>query len=58
MAKVLRCRDVGMDCDFEARAETEEEILKKAAEHADAVHNMKEIPDEILAKVRAAIRDE
>ncbi len=58
MAKVLRCRDVGMDCDFEARAETEEEILKKAAEHAGAAHDMKEIPEEVLAKVRAAIRDE
>jgi predicted small metal-binding protein len=58
MAKVLRCRDVGMDCDFVARAETEEEILKKAAEHADEVHNLQEIPEEVLAKVRAAIRDE
>ena len=58
MAKVLRCRDVGMDCDFEARGETEEEILKKAAQHADAAHNMKEIPEEVLEKVRAAIRDE
>jgi len=58
MAKVLRCRDVGMDCDFEARAETEEEILKKAAVHAETVHNMKEIPEEVLAQVRAAIRDE
>ncbi|MFQ6066971.1 MAG: DUF1059 domain-containing protein, partial [bacterium] len=34
MPKVLRCRDTGMDCDYEIRAETEEEILKKAAEHA------------------------
>jgi predicted small metal-binding protein len=47
-----------MDCDFEARAETEEEILKKAAEHAQTVHNMEEIPEEVLAQVRAAIRDE
>ncbi len=58
MAKVLRCRDIGMDCKFEARAETEEEILKKAVEHAQAVHNMKEIPREVVEKVRAAIRDE
>jgi predicted small metal-binding protein len=58
MAKVLRCRDVGMDCDFVARAETEEEILKKAAEHADTEHGMKEITEEVLAKVRAAVRDE
>jgi predicted small metal-binding protein len=47
-----------MDCDFVARAETEEEILKKAAEHADTDHGMKEIPEEILAQVHAAIRDE
>jgi predicted small metal-binding protein len=58
MAKVLRCRDVGMDCDFEVRATTEEEILQKAAEHAQTAHNMKEIPPEVVTNVRAAIRDE
>ena len=58
MAKRLRCRDVGMDCDFETRAATEEEILKKAAAHAQSVHSMKVIPKEVLEKVRAAIRDE
>jgi predicted small metal-binding protein len=58
MAKVLRCRDVGMDCDFVARADSEEEILKKAAEHAAETHNMKEIPEAVLSQVRAAIRDE
>ncbi len=58
MAKVLRCRDVGFDCDGVIRAETEEEILKKAAEHAQAVHNLTEISEEVVDKVRAAIRDE
>ena len=29
MVKILRCRDVGVDCDFEARGATEEEILQK-----------------------------
>jgi len=46
------------NCDFEALSETEEEILKKAAEHAATAHDMKEIPEEVLAKVRAAICDE
>jgi len=58
MAKVLRCRDIGMDCDFVARADSEEEILKKAAEHAATTHDMKEIPEEVLSQVRASIRDE
>ncbi|MFQ5817619.1 MAG: DUF1059 domain-containing protein [Terriglobia bacterium] len=58
MAKLLCCREVGVDCDFEARGETEEEILKKVAAHAQAVHNMKEIPEDLLKKVRATIRNE
>jgi predicted small metal-binding protein len=58
MAKVLRCKDVGIDCDFVARADSEEELLKKAAEHAATSHDMKEIPAEVLSKVRAAIRNE
>lgn len=58
MAKILRCNDIGMDCAFVAKADTEEEILKQAAEHAAAAHDMKKIPEDVLAKVRAAIRDE
>ena len=58
MAKILRCNDIGLDCDFVAKADTEEEILRQAAEHAAVTHDMKEIPEEVLAKVRAAIRDE
>jgi predicted small metal-binding protein len=58
MAKILRCNDIGLDCDFVAKADTEEEILRQAAEHAAATHDMKEIPEDVLAKVRAAIRDE
>ena len=58
MAKVLKCRDVGMDCDFVARGKTEEEILKQAAKHAGTVHGMTEMSDEIVAKVRSEIHDE
>ncbi len=58
MAKVLRCRDVGLDCEGELRAETEEEIMRQAAEHAQTTHNMQDMPSELVQKVRAAIRDE
>jgi predicted small metal-binding protein len=58
MAKVLRCRDVGLDCEGELRAETEEEILRQAAEHARTTHNMTEMAPEMVQKVRAAIHDE
>ena len=58
MAKVLRCSDVGFDCGFEIRADTEEELMKKVAEHAAEVHDIKEVSEEVAAKVKAAIRDE
>ena len=47
-----------MDCDFVARGETEEEVLKLAAEHAGPAHGMTERSDDIVVKVRAAIQDE
>ena len=60
MGKVLRCRDLGMNCSHELRAETEEELLKLAAEHAEKDHGIhaSSIPPSIMAMVRAAIRDE
>lgn len=54
--KELRCRDVGSDCDYVVRGKTDEEIFRKAAEHAMAAHDMKEISPELMEKARAAIR--
>jgi predicted small metal-binding protein len=56
--KVIRCRDVGVDCDFEARGQTEQEVLKECTEHARSAHGMEEIPAELVTKVKAAMHDE
>jgi predicted small metal-binding protein len=56
MAKELRCRDVGLNCDFQTRADTEEEVLRQAATHARTDHQITNMPPELAAKVRAAIR--
>ena len=58
MAKVIRCRDVGVDCDFEARGENEQELLQKCSEHARSEHGMEQIPPELATRVRGAIHDE
>lgn len=58
MAKVLRCRDVGVDCDFEARADTEEALLAKMKEHAEKDHGMTSIPEDMVVKLKAAIKEE
>ena len=54
--KELRCRDVGADCEYVIRGKTEEEIFGRVSEHAKTVHNMKEIPKELMEKARGAIR--
>ena len=56
--KVVKCRDVGVDCDFVARGQTEQEVMRKCEEHARTEHDMDQIPAELAAKVKAAIRDE
>ena len=58
MGKTVNCRDVGVDCDFIAHGETEQEVLQQCAEHARTAHCMNEIPPELVIKVRAAIRDQ
>ena len=57
MPKTLNCRDVGVDCDFVATGETEEEVMVKAAEHGRTAHGFDEIPPELAEKARAAIQD-
>ncbi len=58
MAKVVRCRDVGFDCDGVARADTEEEVLEEVAAHARTVHNLETVSEEVIEKVRKVMRDE
>lgn len=56
--KTLRCRDVGFDCDAVMRAETEEAIMWLAATHVRTVHNLSEISEKTVTKIRTLIRDE
>ena len=55
--KVLKCRDVGFDCDLEIRAASEEEVLRQAAEHAKKVHGT-EVTPEVADKVKSLIQEE
>ena len=51
-------RDVGMDCDYVCKGETEEEVMKNGAEHAMKDHGLKEedITPEMKQKTRGLIR--
>jgi predicted small metal-binding protein len=55
--KTLHCREVGFDCDGIIRANTEEEVLSQAAEHALTVHNFTVTP-EVAEQVKSLIKEE
>jgi predicted small metal-binding protein len=58
MGKVMACSSTGMDCDFVARGENEDQVMAQVAEHARKDHGMQTIPPEVAAKVKAAIHEE
>ena len=57
MPKVLRCRDVGMNCNEVIRAGTEDEVLRLAEEHTKRAHNVEMTPQQV-ANARRLIKDE
>ena len=58
MTKVIYCSDVGFDCEGVIRADTEEEAILLASQHARDAHGVEEITPQVLAAVKAAIRTE
>jgi len=55
MAKELRCRDLGIECSQVIRAETEEELIEKAAEHSTSVHGFDVTEPYMLEQLKAVI---
>jgi predicted small metal-binding protein len=55
--KLFKCRDAGMDCDWEVRSEDEKEIVSRALEHGREHHGIKEPHKGLVDKIRSKIRD-
>jgi predicted small metal-binding protein len=55
--KQISCRDVGADCDFMVRAETEEEVMRVASDHGCRVHNFCDESPEMVDKVKSLIKN-
>jgi predicted small metal-binding protein len=58
MGRVLKCSDVFLGCKFEVYGETEDEILRRHAEHAKKEHKLTEIRPEDWESARKAIRED
>ena len=57
MSKTLQCDLIVPGCPWQANAETEEELLQQAVEHARHDHGVQQIDAPLAQKVQAAIRD-
>ena len=53
--KRLACHDIGLDCDYIIKGETEEEIMRNAVQHAWEIHAIK--PEEMTSEMKAKIKD-
>ena len=58
MAKVISCKDAGVDCDWTGKAETENELMEKVSEHARKDHGILTLPPDMVAKAKTIIKDE
>jgi predicted small metal-binding protein len=55
--KTLHCSDAGFDCQGIIRANSEEEVLKQAAQHAREAHNVAVTP-EMADQLKKLIKEE
>jgi predicted small metal-binding protein len=55
--KTFACGQVVPGCDGVVTGDTDDDVLAAAAEHAASAHGMTEVPDEVVAAIRAGITD-
>ncbi len=51
-----RCKDLGLTCDYEEKAESENELMKRVEGHIQTVHQMDIQQPEVQEKVKKAMK--
>jgi len=54
--KTFRCKDLGLACEFEEKAENENELMKRVEGHVQTVHQMNPEQSEVQEKIRKAMK--
>ena len=60
MPRMLSCREVGMECDFVARGETDQDVMQAGAEHGRQAHGFtaEQLADpQLQQRIRGLTRD-
>lgn len=54
----IACKDMGIDCAFEAQAETMEDLMMQISDHAASSHSMTpdQMTPEMEEKLKAAVK--
>ena len=50
------CKDLGIDCSFEATGTTDNEVMRKFIHHAESAHNMDLLTADVIYRVQKAIK--
>lgn len=54
MGYTFKCKDVGLQCDFEANAENAGDLIKQATTHAMSAHRAEAMM--LASKIKSAIK--
>jgi predicted small metal-binding protein len=54
--RTFRCKDLGLACEFEEKAEDENELMKRVEGHVQAAHQMNPELPEVQEKLRKAVK--
>ncbi len=55
--KALSCKEIGENCDYQARGRTVDEVIRKATEHAKKDHHINKVTKEYLDSWRKKVHD-
>jgi predicted small metal-binding protein len=50
------CKDLGIDCSFEATGTSDREIMRQFIDHAESAHKMSVLPADVIYRVQKSIK--
>jgi predicted small metal-binding protein len=52
----VKCGDLGMDCFFEVKGTTEQELIRNLIEHMESEHNIPVLTADVLFRIKKGIK--
>ncbi|MCL4336995.1 MAG: DUF1059 domain-containing protein [Candidatus Thermoplasmatota archaeon] len=52
----FKCKEIGMDCDFQVTGKEAADLIPQIAEHARTTHQLDEIGDDLKDKINDSIK--